>query len=111
MEVTTKRLRRCDLVTAKGRIDSSTVKSLADTLNSIKEDGRYKIVFNMRDVTFISSIGLSELIDTQKTCRHLKRGELILAKVPERITEALQLAGLSPLFKMFDTETEAVGHF
>lgn len=111
MEVMTKRLRRCDLVTAKGRIDSSTVKSLADTLNSIKEDGRYKIVFNMRDVTFISSIGLSELIDTQKTCRHLKRGELILAEVPERIKEALQLAGLSPLFKMYDTETEAIGHF
>ncbi|HEX9922272.1 MAG TPA: STAS domain-containing protein [Anaerolineae bacterium] len=111
MEVTTKRLRRCDLVTAKGRIDSSTVKGLADTLNLIKEDGRYKIVFNMRDVTFISSIGLSELIDTQKTCRHLKRGELILAEVPDRIKEALQLAGLTPLFKIFDTETEAVGHF
>lgn len=111
MEVTTKRLRRCDLVIAKGRIDSSTVKELTQALDSIKEAGRYKIVFNMKDVTYISSIGLGALIDTQKTCKHLMRGELVLAEVPERIKEALELAGLTPLFKVFATETEAVGNF
>ena len=111
MEVTTKKLRRCDLVVAKGRIDSSTVKMLAEALESIKEAGRYKIVFNMKDVTYISSSGLSELIATQKTCKHLKRGELVLAEVPPRISEALELAGLTPLFNTFDTEIEAVGNF
>lgn len=111
MEVTTQQLRRCDLVVAKGRIDSSTVKTLAQALAALKDAGRYKIVLNMRDVTYVSSIGLSELIDTQKTCRALKRGELVLAEVPARIKEALELAGLTPLFRMFDTEIEAVGSF
>ncbi len=111
MEVTTKELRRCDLVSAEGRIDSSTVKILVQTLASIKEAGRYKIVLNMKDVTFISSAGLGELIDTQKTCKHLKRGELVLAEVPSQIKEVLDLAGLKPLFKIFDSEVEAVGSF
>ncbi len=111
MEITTKKLRRCNLVTVTGRIDSSTVEDLTKALAAVKEAGRYKIVLNMKDVAFISSIGLSELIDTQKTCKRLNRGELILAEVPPRIREALDLAGLTPLFNIFDNETEAVGSF
>jgi anti-sigma B factor antagonist len=111
MEIETKRLRRCDLVVVKGRIDSSTVRILREGWAKIKDAGRYKIILNMRDVTYISSAGLGELIDTQNSCKHLMRGELVLAEVPERIKEALELAGLTALFKMFDTETEAVGSF
>lgn len=111
MEVTTKELRRCDLAIAKGRIDTATVKTLSEALAKIKEAGRYKIVLNMKDVTYISSAGLSELIDTQNTCKYLKRGELVLAEVPPRIREVFELAGLTPLFKMYDTEIEAVGNF
>lgn len=111
MEVTTKELRRCDLVIAKGRIDTATVKTLSEALAKIKEAGRYRIVLNMKDVTYISSAGLSELIDTQNTCKFLKRGELVLAEVPPRIREVFELAGLTPLFKIYDTEIEAVGNF
>jgi anti-sigma B factor antagonist len=111
MEVTTKEMRRCDLVIAKGRIDSDSVKSLAQALGDCTEAGHYRIVLNLKEVTYISSAGLGELINTQKTCKHLKRGELVLAEVPPRIKEALDLAGLAPLFKIFDTETDAVGSF
>lgn len=111
MEVTIKELRRCDLVVAKGRIDSSTVKDLAEAFDKITDAGRHKIVLNMKDVTYISSAGLSELIDTQNTCKYLKRGELVLAEAPPRIKEVLELAGLTPLFRLFDTEIEAVGSF
>ncbi len=110
MEVTTKKLRRCDLVVAKGRIDTATVKTLSQALTEIKEAGHYNLVLNMKEVTYISSAGLSELIDTQNTCKS-KRGQLVLAEVPQRITEVLDLAGLTPMFKLFETELDAVGSF
>jgi anti-anti-sigma factor len=110
MEVTTKQLRRCDLVTAKGRIDTATVKTLAQALREIKEAGRYKIVLEMKEITYISSAGLSELIDTQNTCKQ-HRGALVLAEVPLRIKEVFDLAGLTPMFKIFDSQVEAVGSF
>lgn len=110
MEVTTKELRRCDVVIAKGRIDTATVKTLAQALREIKESGRYKIVLDMKEITYISSAGLSELIDTQNTCKH-HNGSLVLAEVPQRIKEAFDLAGLTPMFKMFDNQVEAVGSF
>ncbi len=111
MDVTTKKLRRCDLVVARGRIDASTVDILADALAEIKNAGRYKIVLNLKDVAYISSAGLSELITTQNACKQMKRGELVLAEVPPRIKEVLDLAGLTALFKLFDTELDAVDHF
>ncbi len=110
MEVQTKQFRRCDVVVATGRIDTETVKTLAESFALIKGAGRHRIVLNMKDVTYISSAGLGELIETQNTCKR-NRGELVLAYVPQRIKEALDLAGLTPLFKLYDDETEAVGSF
>jgi anti-sigma B factor antagonist len=111
MEVTTSQFKRCDLVEVVGRIDSSTAPQLAETLDAIIEADRFKIVLAMGDVDFISSAGLRVLISTQKTCKRWNRGELVLAEVPQRIYEAMDLAGFVPLFKFFDTVTEAVGSF
>jgi anti-sigma B factor antagonist len=111
MEVTTKALRRCDVVTVKGRIDSETAPNLGQALGAIKDAGRYNIALNLKEVSFMSSAGLSQLIETQNTCKRLNRGELVLVEVPPRVKEVLDLAGLTPLFKQFDSELEAVGSF
>lgn len=110
LTITTRALRRCDVVVVGGRIDNQTVKQLHDALTAITEAGRYKIVLNMKDVSYISSAGMGQLIDTQTICKR-HRSELVLAEVPPRIREVIELAGLTPLFKTFDTEIEAVGSF
>ncbi len=45
-------------------------------------ENRYRIVFNMENVDFISSAGLRVLISTQKTCKRYNRGELALNEPP-----------------------------
>ena len=109
MEVTTKQFKRSDLVEVTGRVDSQTAPQLAEALNGINEEGRFRIVFDMSGVEFLSSAGLRVLIDVQKTCKRWNRGELVLANVPQRIYETLDLAGFVPLFKLFDDVVEAVG--
>ena len=111
MELTTEQLKRCDLVKVAGRIDSQTAPQLAEALNTIAEAGRFRIVFDMSDVDFISSAGLRVLIDVQKTCKRWNRGRLVLAVVPERIYETLDLTGFVPLFNIFDDVLHAVGSF
>jgi anti-sigma B factor antagonist len=110
MDVQTKKFRRCTVVLAKGRIDSSTVGQLTETLVGLRRAGQSNIVLNLKDVTFMSSAGLGELVDTQNACKKLN-GQLVLVTVPQRVKEALELAGLDPLFKSFEDETEAVGSF
>jgi|YNPNPStandDraft_1061719.scaffolds.fasta_scaffold03312_5 anti-sigma B factor antagonist len=109
MEVTTEQFKRCDLVKVTGRIDSNTSPQLSKALESILEQGRFKIVLDMSGVDFISSAGLRVLISTQKTCKKWNRGELVLVGVPQRIKDVMDLAGFVPLFKFYDTAVEAVG--
>jgi anti-sigma B factor antagonist len=111
MELTTEQFKHCDLVRATGRIDSQAAPQLAEALNAITEAGRFKIVFDMSGVDFISSAGLRVLIDVQKTCKRWNRGQLALATMPERIYETLDLTGLVPLFNIFDDVVHAVGSF
>ena len=111
MELTTEQLKRCDLVEAAGRIDSQAAPQLAEALNTINEAGRFKIVFDMSGVDFMSSAGLRVLIDVQKTCKRWNRGQMVLASVPERIYETLDLTGFVPLFNIFDDVLHAVSSF
>lgn len=111
MEVTTTQYKHSDLVKADGRIDSYTSPQLAEAFDAITGNGRYKIVFDMNGVEYMSSAGLRVLINTQKTCKRYNRGEVVLARVPKRIYDALDLAGFVPLFKFFDEVTAAVGNF
>lgn len=111
MEISTTQYKHTDVVTISGRIDSATAPKLEEVLKKITEDGRYKVVLDMHGVEYLSSSGLRVIIDTQKTCRHLSRGELVLASVPERIKSTLDLAGFLPFFKLFDETTAAVGSF
>ena len=111
MEISTTPYKHCDLIAVTGRIDSLTAPQLAEAMDAIMEAGRYKIVFDVSGIDYMSSAGLRILINVQKTCKRYNRGELVLARVPERIYEALELAGFVPLFRFFDDVTTAVGNF
>jgi anti-sigma B factor antagonist len=111
MEITTQKFKQCDLVTAKGRVDSATAVQLGEALEAITKDGRYKIVLDMGGVEYMSSAGMRVLLATQKECKKLGRGEVVLASIPDLVKDAFDLAGFLPLFSIYDEATPAVGHF
>ena len=109
MEITTKQFKNCDLVVVKGRIDSSTAPQLTEALEGITGDSRYKIVLDMSDLEYMSSAGFRALLSSQRVCKRYNRGEIVLAVVPQRVQEALELAGFTELFKTYVDTVEAVG--
>ena len=111
MLITNTPYKHCDLVKVEGRVDSSTAPQLAEALEAITNAGRFKIVLDLSDVSFMSSAGLRVLINTQKTCRRYNRGEIVLASIPANIYSALDLAGFIPLFNVYDDSLTAVGNF
>ncbi len=110
MEINTTHYKHSDLVKVTGRVDSFTAPKLGEVMELITEAGRYKIAFDMSELEYMSSAGLRVLISTQKTCKRYNRGEVVLACVPQRIYDALDLAGFVPLFKFYDDVTAAVGN-
>lgn len=111
MDITHTQFKRCDLLKVEGRVDSSTAPYLGDNLEAIFKEGRYRIVLDLGKVDFMSSAGMRTLINAQKNCKRYNRGELVLASVPANVFSALDLAGFTALFKIFDDVTTGVGNF
>jgi anti-sigma B factor antagonist len=103
--------KRSTVIYTSGRIDSYTAPEVEEALNQLIEKGQYNIIFDMRDVTFVSSAGWWALIRVQKEVKKMNRGELVLVNLDQRIKESMDLVGIGPYFKAFDDLTEAVGSF
>ena len=110
MDISTTTYKRCDLVTANGRIDSNTAPELERTFNEIVDGGRTGIVFDMSQVDFISSRGLWVLLETQKACKR-GNGKMVLVNVSEDMQQSLDLAGVKHFIDIMDDITAAVGSF
>lgn len=111
MEISVVDLKRCTLFRVNGRIDGSVAPELGSQLRAATDAGKYRIVVNMKDVTYASSACLRELIGAWKTCRRWNRGDLYLAEISPNVEKVLELTGLKDQFKIFPTEAEAVGSF
>jgi len=111
MEITNQRFKHCDLVKIQGRVDSFTSPKLSETLEKLAAEDRFKIVLDMSELEYMSSAGFRALLVGQRNCKRYNRGEIVLALVPKRIMDAFELTGFTPLFKIFDDITGAVGSF
>lgn len=111
MEITTTHLKRCDLITLKGRFDSNTAPDLDKALQASMDAGTYRIVVDMVDVEYFGSAAIRSLVLAYKACRRFNRGDVRLAQVPERICRVFDMAGILPLVQVFDDPVKAVGSF
>ena len=111
MNFSTTSYKRCEVLKTSGRIDGSTAPELEAALRAITDAGKHNIVFDMEGVSFLSSAGWWVLIGTQKECKKLSRGELVLARVEKTICDSLKLVGMEEYFKIFNDVTTAVGSF
>jgi anti-sigma B factor antagonist len=110
LEIGLQTMKRVDVVTVSGRIDSSNASEFDDALKGIMDSGRHKIVLDLSGVNYMSSAGLRAIVAALRECKK-HRGDVRLAELSERVSEVLSLAGLDSLFSSFDDKTSAVGSF
>lgn len=111
VNITTTNYKSCDIVKIIGRVDTYSAPKLQEVLDNLMETGRFNLILDMGEVDFLSSKGLWVLTETQKKCKKLNRGELVLANVIDRIKESFKLVGMDGYFEIYDDLTPAVGHF
>lgn len=110
LDISVQSLKRVDLITLSGRVDSSTAPELEETLEDRIDEGRYNLVLDLSDVNYLSSAGLRALVSALRTCKK-KGGDVRIANPSERVSEVMSLAGLDSLFTMYDDVTVAVGSY
>jgi anti-anti-sigma factor len=111
MQVTHKQLSRVDLVAVNGRVDANTAPQLQDTLHSIFDERRFRLVLDLSEMSYMSSAGLKVLLAALKEAKRWNRGDLRLASLQPQVHDTLNLVGLLQLFKVYSDTVEAVGSF
>jgi anti-sigma B factor antagonist len=112
MEIKSEAMKRCELVTVSGRIDSATAPELEKLLLGLVQSGKKNIVINLRNTDYISSAGLKALLSAQmKVRKALPAGDVVVSEITPELKESFDLVGFDRLFSFYDEDIQAVGSF
>ena len=112
MEIKAEAMKRCELVTVSGRIDSSTAPDLEKALLGLIQSGQKNIVVNLRDTEFISSAGLKALLSAlMKVRKMIPPGDVVISEIQPELRSSFDLVGFDRLFTFHDDNLYAVGGF
>jgi anti-anti-sigma factor len=110
MEIKTQAMRRCELVTVSGRIDSATAPDLEKALLGLIASGQKNIVVNLAECDFISSAGLKALLSgLMKVRKAVPSGDLVISEIRPELRESFDLVGFDRLFRFYEHDVDAVG--
>ena len=99
------------IVSVVGRIDSSNASELDTTLAQLITDNHSKLVLALTEVSYMSSAGLRAIVSALRSAKKKHSGDVRIAAPSERVSEVFDLAGLTPLFQIFDNVETAVNSF
>ena len=93
-----------------GDLDSFSTNYLKEQLGKLFADSKYEIVIDLKNVDFVDSAGLGQLVSALKLCVH-HQGNLMLVGANESITDLLRITKLDTVFRAYETNEEAVAGF
>jgi len=108
MKIVVKEFEQAELITIQGRIDSVEAARFSQALEAANHRGKFKLVVDMNELEYMSSAGFRALAEAQRNGQRHNRGEVLLARVPNRIREALEMVGFAEHFQTFDDVESAL---
>jgi len=111
LRISTRQVDGVDIVDCNGRItlgEGSVI--LKDVVRDLLSKGQKKILLNLKDVSYIDSAGIGELVSGFTTLTNAG-GTLKLLGLTNRIKDLLQITKLYTVFDVHDDEAHAVRSF
>ena len=94
----------------EGYVDAHTFTEFEEELTQLVESGKYHLLLDLEKLTYINSTGLGLLMATFRQVRQ-HSGDLVIAKMSDKITNIFNLLGFSRLISTYPTEEEALEKF
>lgn len=113
MALTTKvrKIGNVTIVDLSGRVTlGENTGILRDELRKLLAQGEKNIVLNMRDVSYVDSAGLGELVGAYTTATN-QGGAVKLLHLQGKMKDLMQITKLHTIFPAFDDEQAAVKSF
>ncbi len=94
----------CDI---SGEINIDAVSGLKKQFKKLIDKKMRKVLLNFNKVDYIDSLGLAFLVELSKDLRNIN-GTLFISNVPPKIRSIFSITKLDKVFKIYDTEEEAL---
>ena len=83
---------------------------LRDELRSLLAQGKKNIVLNLKDVSYVDSAGLGELVGAYTTATN-QGGAVKLLHMQSKMRDLMQITKLHTIFPTYDDEQQAIESF
>lgn len=94
------------VVKASGDINAASCSQLEETLTSLIDQGKTRLVLDLAEVRYVSSAGLRVLLIAAK--RLTGKGAFALSRASEPVRQVLDMTGFSGIIKVKPSLDEAV---
>jgi len=93
-----------------GNLDTNTSAAAEIEVNKLLDKGSEKILFNFKDLNYISSSGLRILLATAKKLR-TTGGKMKVCNLNETVQEVFDISGFATILDLASNEEEALSGF
>ncbi|MCY3832436.1 MAG: STAS domain-containing protein [Chloroflexi bacterium] len=98
------------VIEAGGRVDRVSAEQLGSFLAYEIDAGGRRMVLDLQRVDSMGQDGLWEMMNALKRVRRAD-GDLRLAQPSDCVREALSMSGLDEIFRIYETQSDAVASF
>lgn len=95
------------VVEPRGFINAHTVRQFESSLEEVVQNGRYAILLNCRQLSYISSAGLGAIMGLIETVRE-RGGDIQLCNLQENVFAIFDTLGFTQLYKVHPEEQDAL---
>jgi anti-anti-sigma factor len=107
MNIKNEKIGNFSVLKINGRIDTIHSSTMEDEVNQLFDNGEKNLIFNCSEMNYISSSGLRVFLVAQKKVISIN-GKLYLCNMQPAIQDIFRISGFSNLFRIFDTQEEAL---
>jgi anti-sigma B factor antagonist len=110
MKITVREVSGVNILDFSGSLDTNTSQAAEDEVNGLIAAGNDKILFNFKDLDYISSSGLRVLLATAKKLK-LNQGLMKVCSLNPVVQEVFDISGFAGILSLASDEAEALALF
>jgi anti-sigma B factor antagonist len=108
MEIATRKVGKCKVLDCNGPITlGPATASLRKAFREAVQDGTLKVILNLRDVSYIDSSGIGEMISSQLYAKNYG-SKLVLLNATKKFQRMMELTKTGIIFEYFYDEQKAL---
>jgi len=99
-----------EIIKVEGYLDAHTFEQLDNCMLDLFSKGKVRLVVDLADVDYISSAGAGVFIGNIGRAQD-SGGNIVLLNPSENVKEVFELLGLTQIFTLVSTKSEALNQF